>query len=226
MSLAIVSFVPATENPAGNRKLAIWQIGDFVDLSAAMASLQHFSSVGRSRPATEHMLCGVRSVAFCMASPRNLTSFRQSAKSRMPAAQMAVYSPRLKPATAWTRSTSSPLPVAFMTSSAAMPAMNMQGWQNFVSASCASGPLSMSSLGSQPRIPLASSSIALTAGRLTQSFIMPTYCEPCPGNTSATGSGGFDFGGNFSTVAAGMSILAAASAAVGIGYGIQIPPVL
>mmetsp|Transcript_134886 Transcript_134886/g.238635 ORF Transcript_134886/g.238635 Transcript_134886/m.238635 type:complete len:243 (-) Transcript_134886:862-1590(-) len=188
--LVMASLVPATVNPAGNRRLAIWHTGS-LPLSAAMAFSQIFSNVGRSSPATEAMLCGLRAVAFCIASALIFTSFRHSAKGRMSAAQIAVYSPRLRPATALQRSTCSFLSVAFMSSTAAMPAMNITGWQYLVSASLESGPLRQSSKTSQPRIFFASANMLFTAGKSLTSFNMPTFCEPCPGNMRQTGSGGF-----------------------------------
>mmetsp|Transcript_137032 Transcript_137032/g.238188 ORF Transcript_137032/g.238188 Transcript_137032/m.238188 type:complete len:217 (+) Transcript_137032:450-1100(+) len=215
----MASFVPATVKPAGKRRLAIWQTGS-LPLSAAMAFSQIFSSVGRSNPATEAMLCGRRAVAFCIASARIFTSFKQSPKERMSAAQIAVYSPRLRPATALQRSTCSFLSVAFMSSTAAMPAMNMTGWQYLVSASLESGPFKQSSKTSHPRIFLASASIALTAGRSLTSFNIPTCCEPCPGNMRQTGSGGFALRGGFAILAAGRSNLDRTSSSVGKQYGI------
>mmetsp|Transcript_150798 Transcript_150798/g.366246 ORF Transcript_150798/g.366246 Transcript_150798/m.366246 type:complete len:203 (-) Transcript_150798:388-996(-) len=149
-SLSTAALLPAQVKPAGKRTLAIWQTGSLDTFSAALASLHNFSSVGLSRPATEHMHWGTASVAICIASARSFTSFRHSSKSSTPAAQIAVYSPKLRPATACGRSTVSFL-VSRMTSTAAMPATNMAGWQYFVSLSCFSGPLRQSSLISQPR---------------------------------------------------------------------------
>mmetsp|Transcript_36371 Transcript_36371/g.82732 ORF Transcript_36371/g.82732 Transcript_36371/m.82732 type:complete len:252 (-) Transcript_36371:95-850(-) len=206
-SLSTHFLLPAHVKPAGKSTLAIWQTGSLTDVSAALASLQSFSSVGRSRPATEHMHWAAASVAPCMASARSFTSFRASSNSSTPAAQQAVYSPRLRPATACGRSTASFL-VSRMTSTAAMPATNIAGWQYFVSLSLFSGPLRQSSLTSQPRTFSAVASISLTAGRFTQSLSMPTYCEPWPGKSSATGSAGFDFAGGRGIVERGRSILA------------------
>mmetsp|Transcript_65739 Transcript_65739/g.132013 ORF Transcript_65739/g.132013 Transcript_65739/m.132013 type:complete len:267 (-) Transcript_65739:635-1435(-) len=206
-SLSTAFLLPAHVKPAGKRTLAIWQTGFLDTVSAALASLHNFSSVGRSRPATEHMHCGTASVAPCMASARSFTSFSASSNSSTPAAQQAVYSPKLRPATACGLSTASFL-VSRMTSNAAMPATNIAGWQYFVSLSLFSGPLRQSSLMSQPRTFSAVANISLTAGRLTQSFSMPTYWEPWPGKSRAMGSAGLDFAGGRGIVERGRSILA------------------
>mmetsp|Transcript_99380 Transcript_99380/g.281465 ORF Transcript_99380/g.281465 Transcript_99380/m.281465 type:complete len:307 (-) Transcript_99380:143-1063(-) len=188
-SFSMQALFPAHVKPAGKSTFAIWQTGSLETVSAALASLQSFSSVGLSRPATEHMHCGTASDAPCMASARSFTSFSASSKSMTPAAQMAVYSPKLRPAIACGRSTTSFLD-SRMTSTAAIPAMNMAGWQYLVSMSRASGPLRHRSLMlmSQPRILSALSSMSRTAGRPTASLSMPTYCEPWPGKRMATGS--------------------------------------
>mmetsp|Transcript_605 Transcript_605/g.1671 ORF Transcript_605/g.1671 Transcript_605/m.1671 type:complete len:227 (+) Transcript_605:457-1137(+) len=175
-SLSTAALLPAQVKPAGKRTLAIWQTVSS-DFSAALASLQSFSSVGRSRPATEHMLWGTASVASCIASARIFTSLRQSSNSSTPAAQIAVYSPRLRPATACGRSTTSFLD-SRMTSIAARPATNIAGWQCLVSLSLSSGPFKHSSLTSQPSTFSAVARRSLTAALFTQSFSMPTYWEP------------------------------------------------
>mmetsp|Transcript_30790 Transcript_30790/g.95749 ORF Transcript_30790/g.95749 Transcript_30790/m.95749 type:complete len:243 (+) Transcript_30790:455-1183(+) len=216
-SLSTHFLLPAQVKPAGNSTLAIWHTGSFDTVSAAFASLQSFSRVGRSRPATEHMHCATASVAPCMASARIFTSLRQSSKSRTPAAQMAVYSPRLRPATAWGLSTVSFF-VSRMASTAQRPAMNMAGWQYFVSLSFASGPFRQSSFTSQPRTFSAVASISFTAGRLTTSLSMPTYWEPWPGKSSAAGSAGLDLAGGRGMVDRGRSILARFSSSLGSTY--------
>mmetsp|Transcript_17898 Transcript_17898/g.56772 ORF Transcript_17898/g.56772 Transcript_17898/m.56772 type:complete len:225 (+) Transcript_17898:332-1006(+) len=173
-SLLMVVLLPPQVKPEGNRTFAIWHTGSLTSFSAAFASLQSFSSVGLSRPATEHMHCAAASVASCIASARSLTSFKQSSKSRTPATQMAVYSPKLRPATACGLSTTSFL-VSRSCSTAAKPAMNIAGWQYLVSLSLSSGPFKQSSFTSHPRIFSAFSSISFTAGNPMTSFIMPTF---------------------------------------------------
>mmetsp|Transcript_604 Transcript_604/g.1669 ORF Transcript_604/g.1669 Transcript_604/m.1669 type:complete len:214 (+) Transcript_604:374-1015(+) len=176
-SFSTASLLPAQVKPAGKSTLAIWQMVSSGLGMAALASLQSFSSVGRSRPATEHMLWGTASVASCIASARIFTSLRQSSNSSTPAAQIAVYSPRLRPATACGRSTTSFLD-SRMTSIAARPATNIAGWQCLVSLSLSSGPFKHSSLTSQPSTFSAVARRSLTAALFTQSFSMPTYWEP------------------------------------------------
>mmetsp|Transcript_93634 Transcript_93634/g.292867 ORF Transcript_93634/g.292867 Transcript_93634/m.292867 type:complete len:268 (+) Transcript_93634:459-1262(+) len=216
-SLSTHFLFPAQVKPAGKRTLAIWQTGSLAVVSAALASLHSFSRVGRSRPATEHMHWATASVAPCMASARSFTSLRASSKSRTPAAQMAVYSPKLRPATAWGRSTVSFLD-SRMTSMAAMPATNIAGWQYFVSLSWFSGPFRQSSFKSQPSTFSAVASISFTAGMFTQSLSMPTYWEPWPGKSSATGSAGFDLAGGRGIVDLGKSIFARFSSSLGSSY--------
>mmetsp|Transcript_30797 Transcript_30797/g.95775 ORF Transcript_30797/g.95775 Transcript_30797/m.95775 type:complete len:271 (+) Transcript_30797:347-1159(+) len=217
-SLSTHFLFPAQVKPAGKRTLAIWQTGSFAVVSAALASLHNFSSVGRSKPATEHMHWATASVAVCMASARSFTSLSASSNSSTPAAQIAVYSPRLRPATAWGLSTVSFLD-SRMTSTAHMPATNIAGWQYFVSLSLASGPLRQSSFKSQPSTFSAVASISFTAGRFTQSLSMPTYCEPWPGKSSAAGSAGLDLAGGLGIVDLGRSILARFSSSLGSSYG-------
>mmetsp|Transcript_55842 Transcript_55842/g.169977 ORF Transcript_55842/g.169977 Transcript_55842/m.169977 type:complete len:224 (-) Transcript_55842:775-1446(-) len=171
-SLVISAFVPAHETPLGKRELAIWHTAS--GPPAALASAHRRSMVFRSRPATEHMACGFRSDAASMASARSLTSFNASSNSRTPAAHSAVYSPRLRPATACGRSTASRLD-SLRTSIPASPATNMHGWQYFVWVSLSSGPLAHRSLMLHPKILSAFSSISATAGILIASFSMPTF---------------------------------------------------
>mmetsp|Transcript_6895 Transcript_6895/g.18542 ORF Transcript_6895/g.18542 Transcript_6895/m.18542 type:complete len:261 (+) Transcript_6895:269-1051(+) len=207
LSTAVLS--PAQVKPAGNRTFAIWHTALGL-ASASFASLQSLSSVGRSRPATEHICCGTDSVAACIAIARILTSSRQSSKSSTSAAQMAVYSPRLRPAVAWTRRTSS-FRVCLITSTPARPATNMAGWQYRVSLSLDSGPLRHRSLRSQPSTFSALASISATAGRCMQSFIMPTYCEPWPAKRMATGRAGFPLAGGQGTCDLGRSLFSRVS---------------
>mmetsp|Transcript_97661 Transcript_97661/g.285076 ORF Transcript_97661/g.285076 Transcript_97661/m.285076 type:complete len:330 (-) Transcript_97661:539-1528(-) len=201
-SFVTAGFEPAHVKPEGKRKFATLHsaLGDGSD---SLACSQSLSTLARSRPATEHMAWGTRSVAACMASPRICTSRRPSSKLSTPAAQTAVYSPRERPATACGRSYTSAF-VSFSFSLAARPAMNMMGWQYLVSLSFSSGPFSASSSGSQPRISLAFTSIALTIGSSMTSLSIPTYCEPWPGKSSAAGKGGFFFSA-FATLETGRS---------------------
>mmetsp|Transcript_40865 Transcript_40865/g.117403 ORF Transcript_40865/g.117403 Transcript_40865/m.117403 type:complete len:267 (-) Transcript_40865:683-1483(-) len=213
-NFSIVVLLPAQVKPAGNKTLAIWHVASGTPVSALRASPQRRSSVARSRPATEHMHCGTMLVAPCMASARIFTSLRHSSKSRTPAAQIAVYSPRLRPATACKRSTASRFD-SRRTSTAASPARNIAGWQYLVSDNFSSGPCKHNSRTSNPRIFCALSSIVRTAGKCIQSFSMPTYWEPCPGNNSATGNGGLDLAGGGGTCDLGMSAFSRTSSSVG-----------
>mmetsp|Transcript_6897 Transcript_6897/g.18547 ORF Transcript_6897/g.18547 Transcript_6897/m.18547 type:complete len:242 (-) Transcript_6897:670-1395(-) len=179
-SSVTATFVPPHVKPAMKRKLATWQVA-LGDGSSFAACSQSWSTIARSRPATEHIACGSISVAICIASARIFTSLRPSSKSNTPAATMAVYSPRDSPATACGRATTSGL-VSRSRSMAARPAMNISGWQYLVSASFSSGPSKATANGSQPRMLLAFSSMTLTAGLSATLFSMPTYWEPCPGN--------------------------------------------
>mmetsp|Transcript_48682 Transcript_48682/g.77564 ORF Transcript_48682/g.77564 Transcript_48682/m.77564 type:complete len:213 (-) Transcript_48682:738-1376(-) len=212
----MAGLVPPQVKPAGKRTFAIWQTGVDEVVSSSFASLHNRSTVFRSRPATEHIACGTSSVAFCMASARNFTKVKPSSNSRTPAAHSAVYSPRLSPATAWTRSTVSRF-VCFMSSTPAMPAINMMGWQYLVSLSRSSGPSKQSCFALQPRICSAFSNIFSTAGISKQLCSMPLYWEPCPGNIIATGRGGLLFAGGRGIVERGRSILAHSSSGDGSG---------
>mmetsp|Transcript_40175 Transcript_40175/g.116163 ORF Transcript_40175/g.116163 Transcript_40175/m.116163 type:complete len:307 (-) Transcript_40175:720-1640(-) len=190
-SSSTAAFVPPQVKPLGNKKLATLTVASG-DLSAKVAFSHSSSTLARSRPATEHIACGTSSVAFCIASARNLTSRRPSSKSSTPAATSAVYSPSDKPATACGLSKTSGF-CSLSRSSAAMPPMNISGWQYRVSDNFSSGPLSAISFGSQPRMAAALENMTLTLGRSTTSFIMPTYCEPWPGKSRAAGNATFRF---------------------------------
>mmetsp|Transcript_53700 Transcript_53700/g.149381 ORF Transcript_53700/g.149381 Transcript_53700/m.149381 type:complete len:230 (-) Transcript_53700:507-1196(-) len=149
--------------------------------------MQSLLSSSFSRPATESMACSLMVAAFCMASPRNLTSLNPSSKVKTPAAHNAVYSPRESPAVASKRSTASArLRRSF--SMPTMPATNTMGWQYWVSSSFSSGPLRQSSSTSYPRMPFAVANIVCTAGMSLQPSIIFKYCEPWPGNMRAAGN--------------------------------------
>mmetsp|Transcript_74678 Transcript_74678/g.165161 ORF Transcript_74678/g.165161 Transcript_74678/m.165161 type:complete len:207 (+) Transcript_74678:459-1079(+) len=153
--------VPAQENPLGKSSFAILHTAPLP--SSAWASLHNCSNLGFSMPATESMACLPTAAASCMACPRMLTSLRPSSNSKTPAWHRAVYSPRERPAETWQRVTaSSRSPRSFSTP--ARPAMNIAGWQNFVSSSLDSGPDRQSSNTSQPRIVFALESISTTLG--------------------------------------------------------------
>mmetsp|Transcript_68208 Transcript_68208/g.142541 ORF Transcript_68208/g.142541 Transcript_68208/m.142541 type:complete len:267 (-) Transcript_68208:723-1523(-) len=214
-SLSMVLLCPAQTKPAGKRTFAIWQTGSWTELSAAFASRQSRSKVDRSRPATDAMPCGARLVASCMASALSCTSLRQSSKSSTPAAQIAVYSPRLRPATACGRSTTSFFD-SRNTSTAARPATKRTGWQYFVSDNLASGPLVHNSKTSQPKTDCALESSSFTAGSLEASANMPMYCDPCPGKSMAAGRGGFAFSGGIATWDLGKSAFSTFSRCEGI----------
>mmetsp|Transcript_84822 Transcript_84822/g.189540 ORF Transcript_84822/g.189540 Transcript_84822/m.189540 type:complete len:225 (-) Transcript_84822:598-1272(-) len=180
------SSVPAQEKPLGKSSLAIWQTAE--PPSFFRASPQSSSSLGLSRPATESMACLLEVAAACMASPRSFTNFRPSSKEKTPAAQSAVYSPSERPAVTMKRSAASFFsPRSFSTP--AIPAMNMQGWQNFVSSSFDSGPWRQSSSTSQPRIDFAVARYSLTLGMSCTEVIIFTYCEPWPGKSRPMGNG-------------------------------------
>mmetsp|Transcript_65559 Transcript_65559/g.168746 ORF Transcript_65559/g.168746 Transcript_65559/m.168746 type:complete len:267 (+) Transcript_65559:335-1135(+) len=186
-SSSTAALVPPQVKPPAKRKLATLT-NAFGDGSAFVASSHSWSTLARSRPATEAMACGVISVARCIASARSLTSVRPSSKSSTPAATRAVYSPSERPATHCGRSTTSGL-VSLSRSMAAKPAMNMMGWQYLVSWSFSSGPLRARSCGSQPRISLAFRRYSFTVGLSMTLLSMPTYCEPCPGKRRAALTG-------------------------------------
>mmetsp|Transcript_56456 Transcript_56456/g.165745 ORF Transcript_56456/g.165745 Transcript_56456/m.165745 type:complete len:252 (+) Transcript_56456:338-1093(+) len=212
-SFSMADLSPAQVKPSGNRTFAIWHTASGL-ASASFASLQRLSSLARSRPATLVMACGTSSVAACIAIARTLTRSRASSKSSTPAKHRAVYSPRLRPAVAWTLMTSSFL-VCLISSAPARPATNMAGWQYLVSLSLSSGPLSTRSLRSQPRTFSALVSISATAGMFRHSFIMPTYCEPWPGKRIATGRAGFPLAGGQDTCDLGRSAFSSVSSMLG-----------
>mmetsp|Transcript_101579 Transcript_101579/g.291579 ORF Transcript_101579/g.291579 Transcript_101579/m.291579 type:complete len:309 (-) Transcript_101579:742-1668(-) len=191
--------VPAHVKPEGKRTLATFTVAPGAG-SAAAARSQSSSRVCRGRPAIEHMACGTSSEARCMASARSFTRRRPSSKVKTPAATSAVYSPSDSPATAWQLSTASSL-ASLKRSMAAKPAMSIKGWQCLVSAITSSGPLSISCFGSQPKIDSAFLSMSLTKALSMTSLSMPTYCEPWPGKSSATGTVTFTFarGSTFDT---------------------------
>mmetsp|Transcript_41089 Transcript_41089/g.64998 ORF Transcript_41089/g.64998 Transcript_41089/m.64998 type:complete len:200 (-) Transcript_41089:304-903(-) len=122
-----------------------------------------------------------------MASPLNFTTFNPVSKSKTPATASAVYSPRDRPATAWQRSTFSGFSLRSF-SIAARPATNIAGWQAFVRSNSDSGPLRHRSSRLKSSMLAALSSISFTAGMSFTFPIIFTYCEPCPGKSSATGS--------------------------------------
>mmetsp|Transcript_85014 Transcript_85014/g.189980 ORF Transcript_85014/g.189980 Transcript_85014/m.189980 type:complete len:208 (-) Transcript_85014:86-709(-) len=169
--------------------MAIWQTSPVF----FVASRQRDCTTLSSRPTSESIFCFPISAASCMASPRSFTSRRASSKPRTPAAQRAEYSPREKPAMTDARVTlSGSCWRSFSTE--ARPAMNMAGWQYFVSSSFSSGPSWQSSSTSYPKIFSAFSNISWTLGKsFTPSSIL-TYCEPCPGKMRPTGSGGLSSG--------------------------------
>mmetsp|Transcript_89016 Transcript_89016/g.265545 ORF Transcript_89016/g.265545 Transcript_89016/m.265545 type:complete len:313 (+) Transcript_89016:360-1298(+) len=222
-SFSIAGFVPAHVKPEGKRKFATLHSAFGVG-SDSFACSQSLSTFARSRPATEHIVWGTSSAAFCMASPRICTKRRPSSKLSTPAATMAVYSPRDKPAVACGRSYTSGFD-SFSFSLAARPAMYIRGWQYLVSLSFCSGPLRASSLGSQPRISLAFSNIALTAGFSSCSLNMPTYCEPWPGKSRAAGTGGFFFS-TFVTLEEGRSSGLLRISSGMVAYGTSKSPML
>mmetsp|Transcript_124214 Transcript_124214/g.351675 ORF Transcript_124214/g.351675 Transcript_124214/m.351675 type:complete len:349 (+) Transcript_124214:346-1392(+) len=223
--VSMAPLVPPQVKPEGKRKFATRHSAFSTPLSSSdfFASAQSLSILFRSRPATEHMAWGTISVAFCMASARICTSRRPSSALRTPAATMATYSPRERPATAWGRSYTSGFE-SFSTSMAARSARNMMGWQYLVSAILSSGPLRHSSFGSQPRISVARARISLTTGRSQASLSIPTYCEPCPGKSSAAGTGGFFFSAIL-TVDLGRSDGIKASSSGVILYGTSYSPI-
>mmetsp|Transcript_45853 Transcript_45853/g.129740 ORF Transcript_45853/g.129740 Transcript_45853/m.129740 type:complete len:287 (-) Transcript_45853:300-1160(-) len=178
--------VPAHENPLGKSSFVSWQTASFP--SNFWASAQRSMTFTLSRPATDRESCLVLLAATCIASPRIFTSFSPSSNVKTPAAQSAVYSPDDRPAMHWHRVTASSRSMRSLCK-AAMPAMNMMGWQCCVSSSLDSGPCRQSSSTSKPRMAFAVSSISLTTGRSFTVDIIFTYCEPCPGNSSPIGKG-------------------------------------
>mmetsp|Transcript_147189 Transcript_147189/g.410017 ORF Transcript_147189/g.410017 Transcript_147189/m.410017 type:complete len:274 (-) Transcript_147189:583-1404(-) len=187
LRVRMVGSVPAQEKPLGKSSFAIRQMAFLPSVLAA--SWQSCSSLPFSRPATESMACLPTFAASSMASPRIFTSLRPSSKLKTLAAHSAVYSPRERPAVAVNRVASAGFST-FSFSSPARPAMYMAGWHLEVSSSFDSGPLRQSSRTSQPRISLALLSMVLTAGMSLTPVIIFMYCEPWPGKSSPTGSGG------------------------------------
>mmetsp|Transcript_30438 Transcript_30438/g.94468 ORF Transcript_30438/g.94468 Transcript_30438/m.94468 type:complete len:289 (-) Transcript_30438:286-1152(-) len=174
--------VPAQEKPLGKRSLAIEQTA--LTPSPSVAFLQRSTTTSRSRPTTEIMACFPTSAARCMASPRSFTSRRPSSKVKTPAWQSAVYSPSERPATHCGSSSASPRSARSF-AAAARPPTNIAGWQYCVSASLSSGPERQRPRRSYPRISFAFSSITLTSALSSRPWSIPTYCEPCPGKSSA-----------------------------------------
>src|SRR5258708_4148641 len=66
-----------------------------------------------------------------------------------------------------------------------MPAVSMIGWVLTVRLSSSAGPSSTSFQRSCPIASEASEKVARTPGSPEKDTIMPTDCEPCPGNTKA-----------------------------------------
>mmetsp|Transcript_10645 Transcript_10645/g.30320 ORF Transcript_10645/g.30320 Transcript_10645/m.30320 type:complete len:229 (+) Transcript_10645:571-1257(+) len=186
--------VPPTAKPEGKSSLASWQTAPGPSSSAAFR--QSSCSFAFSRPAMETMPWSFASAASCMASPRSFTRRRPSSKVKTPAAQRAVYSPKERPAMTAHRVTASSRSVRSF-SRPARPARNIAGWQYLVSSNFSSGPCRQISRMSYPKMSLAWSIISLTLGKSLTPESIFTYCEPCPGKRSATGSGASPFGPTF-----------------------------
>mmetsp|Transcript_62767 Transcript_62767/g.132568 ORF Transcript_62767/g.132568 Transcript_62767/m.132568 type:complete len:236 (-) Transcript_62767:536-1243(-) len=134
---SIAFFVPPTAKPLGKSSFAIWQTPSLP--SSARNFSHRGTSLAFSSPATESINCSPTEAASCIASPRSFTRVSPSSKLNTPAAQRAVYSPKLKPAMTAHLSTAAALSMRSF-STAAKPPTNMAGWQYLVSESLSSGP--------------------------------------------------------------------------------------
>mmetsp|Transcript_107865 Transcript_107865/g.336420 ORF Transcript_107865/g.336420 Transcript_107865/m.336420 type:complete len:432 (-) Transcript_107865:192-1487(-) len=120
--------------------------------------------------------------------------FSMSSKLKHPAAHSAVASPRERPANAAARFTFSSPSSSLNFSRAAMSATNIAGMHKLRVDRTFQSDLVQNSRTSQPKISLAFSSMSFTAGRSFTDSIMPTACEPCPGNMRTIDIGGSPFG--------------------------------
>mmetsp|Transcript_86916 Transcript_86916/g.235534 ORF Transcript_86916/g.235534 Transcript_86916/m.235534 type:complete len:223 (-) Transcript_86916:540-1208(-) len=180
--------VPESTKPEGNNRFPILHTPPS---SAACASSQSSSTSSSPRPITETIFwppAPVASAASLMSSPRNFARRTPSSKPKQPAAHSAASSPQERPAAAaasplalpsWSRSHSSPH----------MLATKMAGWHTSSWCSFSSGPISVTSKRSYPRISLAFWIIGHALACSSAQPIMPSLCEPCPAKRSANEGG-------------------------------------
>src|SRR5690348_10923006 len=119
--------------------------------------------------------------ASCIASARKRTSGTASRKASAPAATSAVYSPRLCPA----MNDGAAPPATCHARQTAIPAVSITGCVLRVRLSPSAGPSCTSCHRSSPSASDASANVARTTASSSKPSIMPTCCEPCPGNTKA-----------------------------------------
>ena len=151
---------------------------------AASAAMSATSS--RARPSTAAMAPSPTGTARCMASPRRFSSRAAAARSNVPAAASAEYSPREWPATNAARAPRSSPPSRSSVRSTAMLVAISAGCAFSVRTSSSSGPSNISRV----RFCLSASSTSSRTSRAASdashtALAMPTAWEPCPGNTNA-----------------------------------------
>ena len=128
-------------------EMMIWP-GALKFAASISKSAQSWETSSRVSPITAAIPPVVCSHASCMSRPRSATILRPVSKSKTPAAQYAVSSPKLRPNAAVT---SSSLPCSFRIACKASPCANKAGWQTDVLVSSSSGPAKDSLLNSQPK---------------------------------------------------------------------------
>lgn len=112
---------------------------------------------------------------------------------KTPAKVRAVISPTLKPAVAIHDSKADGRS-SLSFSKPAKEQTTTAGWQYFVWSSWLFGPFSISLSKSYFKMAFAASNISQAVGYLSSSLPMPTYCEPCPGNSRIEVSDGSTLG--------------------------------
>ena len=123
-------------------------------------------------PMMEIMPEGLASQASCMYLPRAWSTRRVVSKSRTPAAQRAVHSPRERPAAAAAGTSQRLRKAAWQ----AMETVKMAGWQTSERVRASAGPSKQSFLRSKPRTSLALSKRAMISGSASARSL------PIPGN--------------------------------------------
>ena len=122
--------------------------------------------------------------ACCMAWPRRRSNRAVSARSRLPTAVSAEYSPMEWPATKAHLSPRAKPPSASRVRAVASDTAIRAGWAFSVRTSLSSGPSNMSFDNGSPRASSTSSKTARAAANVSaRPWPMPTCCEPWPGNT-------------------------------------------
>ena len=175
MARSTAAFAPAMTIWPGALRFAA------LTTSPCAASAHACAIASASSPITAAIAPSPAGTASCMACARRRTSGTASVSVSTSAATSAAYSPRLCPAT----HCGTLPPAARQARQTAMPAVSISGWVLTVSASSLAGPSAHSCQRSWPRASEASRKVSRMTALSPYSCIMPTDCEPWPGNTNA-----------------------------------------